>query len=480
MALQSTAGRGRRYSLRRRLIATTVGSSVIIGLVTTAIVLAIAWKETSEAFDDTLEEGAKLALALGEEAARGNFARRGKGERNPQMRIDYQILSRDGRVVRRGDDAPAEPFVDPGSRDDQFYDVRHDGQWWRVYVLRHDELGFSVQVGQEWDERVGLIGDVLESLAWPLVALWLLLGLVNWWLIRRLVAPLARMTEGIGAKSPDDLSPMADDDPATEVSAVVQALNQLLGRLSRALEGERRFTADAAHELRTPLAALASRIQLMQRSHQALGSSALAADLQRLRDDVARSTVLVENLLQLARLDPQSADATAMERLDLDLLFEEVVRACQSAAAARHVEVVVENRLDRDDSARSGALRAADGPAGTGVIGNRAWLFSALRNLLDNAIRHGAERGRVEIIAARRGETTEIIVRDDGPGVIDADRERLTRRFYRVVGTEAQGSGLGLSIVARVAELHGASLRLGSGLGGRGLAVTLVFAPRPR
>lgn len=480
MARREPADQRRAYSLRRRLIATTVGSSVIVGLVSTAIVLAIAWKETSEAFDDTLEEGAKLALALGEDAARGNFERRGRGERSPQMRIDYQILSRDGKVVRRGDDAPTEPFVDPGSRDDRFHDVRLDGQWWRVYVLRHDELGFSVQVGQEWEERVGLIGDVLESLAWPLAALWLLLGLVNWWLIRRLVAPLDRMTRVIAAKSPDDLSAMADDEPAVELSAVVQALNQLLGRLSRALEGERRFTADAAHELRTPLAALASRIQLMQRSHQAIGSPALAADLQRLRDDVARSTVLVENLLQLARLDPQSADATAMAGIDLDPLFEAVVRACHLAAAARHVEVAVDNRLGRAAEAPTAGGRSGGDAREGSIIGNRAWLFSALRNLLDNAIRHGAERGRVEIIAARRGETVEITVRDDGPGVVESDRERLTRRFYRVVGTQAQGSGLGLSIVARVAELHGAGLRLGTGQGGRGLAVTLVFPPRRR
>ena len=486
----------RGYSLQRRLIATTVGSSVIIGLVSTAIVLAIAWKETSEAFDDHLEEGAKLALTFGEDVLRDGGDRRARGDRRAQLRLDYQILSRDGRVVRRGKDAPSRPFVDPASRDDRFYDTRVDGEWWRVYVLRHESQGFSVQVGQEWDERSGLISDVLESLAWPLVGLWLLLALVNWWLVRRLVAPLGRMARGLAGKSPDDLSPVVDDYPAVEIRSVVTALNQLLARLARALDGERRFTADAAHELRTPLAALASRIQLMQRSHQAIDSPVLAADLQRLRDDVARSTALVGNLLQLARLDPQSADAAAMAPIDIDDLFDEVAATCQAAAAARHVEVIIDNRLGRaargsaaDPAVRSGAGGGGGGMVGSGmvgsgntgggiVIGNRAWLFSALRNLVDNAIRHGAERGRVELGAARRGETIELSVRDDGPGVNEAERDHLTGRFYRVVGTQAQGSGLGLSIVARVAELHGATLRLGTGLGGRGLAVTLAFPAR--
>ena len=323
-------------------------------------------------------------------------------------------------------------------------------------MLRNRERGLTVQVGQQWEKRIDLIIEVLEALAWPLAGLWLLLGLANWWQVRRLVAPLDRATREIASKSPEDLSPMPDDEPALEIRAVMTSLNQLLGRLGRALDGERRFTADAAHELRTPLAALASRIQLMQRSHQALGSVALAADLQRLREDVARSTALVENLLQLARLDPQSSDGLPLASVDPGELFEEVIRACQASATGRHVRL------------------SADAAAGS-LVGNRTWLFSALRNLVDNAIRHGAEGGSVELSAQRRGATVELTVCDDGPGVPASDLDRLGQRFFRVVGTEAQGSGLGLSIVARVAELHGGSLRFGSGRGGRGLAVTLVL-----
>ncbi|SOE51623.1 ATP-binding protein [Orrella dioscoreae] len=446
------AGADDSYSLRRRLISTTLGSSIAVGLISTIIVLALAWKEVSDTFDDSLEEGARLVLALGEGTSVGGMPARDREAAQPSLRLDYQIVSRDGVVLRRGEDAPRRPFVDPGRKDDRFYDVRVDGERWRVYVRKHDALDFSVQIGQEWDDRSDLIVDMLASLAWPLVGLWLLLGVMNWWLIRRLLAPLENMARGMEDKSPSDLSPLVYDGRAREVQTVVTALNRLLGRLDHALEGERRFTADAAHELRTPLAALASRIQVMQRTLAA--DSPAAAQLQRLREDVARSTALVENLLHLARLDPESPDALRTEAIDAPALLEELVRVCAPAAAAREVSVTV-------------ACQVAM------VTGNRDGLVMALRNLLHNAISYGRRGGRVEISATQAAAGVVLAVRDDGEGVSQADRERLTQRFFRILGNEVQGSGLGLSIVARVAELHRATLRFEEGLEGRGLGVLL-------
>ncbi|MCD0504736.1 ATP-binding protein [Bordetella petrii] len=442
------------YSIRRRLISTTLGSSIAVGLVSTAIVLALAWKEVNDTFDDILEEGARLVLALGEGAPGGAMPSRDRDNAEPALRLDYQIVSHDGALIRRGEDAPRRPFVAHGARDDHFYDVRADGELWRVYVRHHSQQDFSVQIGQEWDDRTDLIVDMLESLAWPLAGLWLLLGLVNWWLIRRLVAPLDRIARGIEARSPADLSPLAYGGKAREVRTIVAALNRLLTRLAHTLEGERRFTADAAHELRTPLAALASRIQLLQRQDPA------AVHLQRLRDDVARTTALVDSLLQLARLDPQSAEALVTERIDARELLDEAVRACAPDAAARGVAVTVDCRVDA-------------------LAGNRDGLLTALRNLLHNAISYGRAGGNVEISVARQGRDLVLAVRDDGNGVAAADLERLTQRFYRVLGSQVPGSGLGLSIVARVVELHGGVLQFGTGLDGRGLGAVLRFAERP-
>ncbi|MBO1112578.1 ATP-binding protein [Bordetella petrii] len=448
------------YSIHRRLVTTTLGSSIAVGLISTAIVLALAWKEVSDTFDDTLEEGARLVLALGEGTAMDNMPARDRDNAEPALRLDYQIVARDGTVLGRGEDAPRRPFVFPQPRDDHFYDVRIDGERWRVYVRNHERRDFSVQIGQEWDDRTDLIVDMLESLAWPLAGLWALLGLVNWWLIRRLVAPLGRMARGIEAKSPADLSPLAYDGRAREVRTVVTALNRLLGRLAHTLESERRFTADAAHELRTPLAALASRIQLMQRGLPAQDADASAAHLRRLRDDVARTTALVESLLQLARLDPQSADALVAEPVDIRALLDEVVRACAPDAAAKNVAVSVDCRVDS-------------------IVANRDGLLTAMRNLVHNAIHYGRPGGRVEISAAWQGRDIALAVRDDGDGVAPADLERLTQRFFRALGSKVPGSGLGLSIVARVAELHRGSLRFGPGLAERGLGVVLILPDAP-
>ena len=169
-----------------------------------------------------------------------------------------------------------------------------------------------------------------------------------------------------------------------------------------------------------------------------------------------RTTALVENLLQLARLDPQSADAMPRERLDVPSLLQDAVDACASLAAAHGTTITTE--------------------AGeTALFGNRDALFTALRNLLHNAISYGRRGGRVRVAAEREGQYVALSVQDDGEGVDPADLERLTQRFYRVLGTDVPGNGLGLSIVARVAAMHCAELRFGPGLDGQGLGVTLLL-----
>lgn len=445
------------YSLRRRLIWTTLGSSIAVGLVSTTIVLALAWKEVNDTFDDTLEEGARLVLTLEEGLPANALATRARKEdRKPALRLDYQIVSPDGTVIRRGHDAPKRAFVEPGRRDDRFYDVWIAKKHWRVYVRKHDTLPFSVQIGQEWEDRTDLIADMLASLAWPLIGLWVLLGLVNGWLIRRLTAPLGQLASSIEAKSPTDLSAVEYGGRAREIRTVVAALNRMLARLAQALEGERRFTADAAHELRTPLAAMASRIQVMQRRWASEGPESTGTDLQRLREDVARGTALVESLLQLARLDPESAETMAGEPVDVRALIDDAIRLCAAEAQARRVTIDVDCQVMT-------------------MTGHYDSLCTALRNVLHNAIQYGRDQGRIEISVTPREQGLTLAVRDDGEGVAAMDMERLTERFFRVLGSGVQGSGLGLSIVARVAQLHGAALRFGPGLSGRGLGVMIDF-----
>jgi two-component system sensor histidine kinase QseC len=439
------------HSLRRRLLVSVLGASVAVWLVSLAIVVGVAWRESSEVFDDALEEGARLALVLGTALPGGDTAPAPAAAREAdgdplKLKIYYQLVAPDGRVLRRAEDAPAQPFVRDFRERGGHVNTRIDGDHWRVYVRRDPATGLQAQVGQPWDERLELLEEMAEKLAWPALALLLLLGGFCWWVIRRQLAPLERTAAGIAAKSPADLTPVDATGQPRELRPIVDALNALLTRLADALATERQFTADAAHELRTPLAALRSRVQLIERQR-----GAPDADLRALQADVDRCTALVESLLALARLDPQRG-LPPREAVSLAALFDSLDTA---AAQARGITVQRDVRTPT-------------------VMAQPALLASALRNLVDNAVRYGAPGGQVRVSAsALPAGGVRIAVHDDGPGVAPDARARLGERFFRVLGTGQSGNGLGLSIVARIAALHGASLRFEDGLQGRGLGVVL-------
>ncbi|CAN5383620.1 ATP-binding protein [soil metagenome] len=443
------------YSLRRRLIVSVLGASVLIWLASLAVVVHVAWRETSEVFDDALKEGARLVLALGTVqdgfgAAGGPEDRRGAAK----LELHYQLVSADGRVLRRAEEAPSRPFSTAFDRRKGYENVWVDGRAWRVYLLRSDGDGPQVQIGQPWDERLELLEEMAEDLVWPMLGMLALLGGFCWFVIRRLLQPIERTAGRIAAKSPDDLAPVDAGQEPRELQPIVQALNLVLGRLAHALQAERRFTADAAHELRTPLAALRMRIQLMQRQQ---ASAQVPVDLQSLRNEVDRCTSLTESLLALARLDPERPEALARERIDLDALFARLASTTSAGTA-----------IDWHIGSRSGMQAGS-------VLAHPALLDSALRNLLDNARRYGRPNGRVVVEADVLGHMVRMAVSDDGPGVSDVDRTRLTERFFRVLGTGEPGSGLGLSIVARIVALHGGTLRFETGIDGAGLGVVMEF-----
>lgn len=440
------------YSLRHRLLAWVLGASVTVWLVSGAIVVGVAWHESSAVFDEALEETARLALALGTDPQERGATPRARAALAGESRLKlyYQLVDADGRVRSRAEDAPGQPFVRGDKRGDFHDNVWIDGSYWRVYVERDARSGLTAQVGQPWNERLDLLEEMAERLALPMLGLLVLLGAVCWLAIRRQLAPLERTAAGIAAKSPRDLSPVADDGQPRELRPILDALNALLGRLGQALESERRFTADAAHELRTPLAALRMRVQLLARQQ-----AGHAEPLRALREDVDRCTALVESLLALARLDPEHA-TPARQAVKLAALFDGLDR---SAAQARGMAVT----------------QTVDVPT---LQAEPALLASALRSLLDNAVRYGRPGGRVHLSATPQPDGgVRLGVHDDGPGVAPADRVRLGERFFRVLGTGQAGNGLGLSIVARIAALHGARMHVADGLEGRGLAVLLDFPP---
>jgi len=446
----------RPWSLRRRLLAAIVAASTVLWLASLGIVTYIAWHETNEVFDDALEESGYMIMAAttdwNERGLLSPARAGGTGERKVDMQ--YQIVV-GGRVLQRTRGAPATPFVGDFDDDHGFADPRIGERRWRVFVVRDAQRRFEVQVGQQHKKRFDILEELAEHLWLPVAGFLALLALVCWLLIRRVLQPLRRTAAAIAAKTPHDLAQVDTAGQPRELLPIVLALNGVLGRLDAALQAERRFTADAAHELRTPLAGLHMHVQLLQRQHP---DPLLAAPFKKLRDDIARVTALVDSLLTLARLDPVAREQLATEPVALAPLFEQLRATYADQAATRGMALVVQ------------ANQAV-------VHANPAMVQIVVRNLFDNAMRYCPDGSRIELDATRAGERVVLAVRDNGPGVDAASRQRLAERFYRVLGAAATqpGSGLGLSIVQRIVELHGGALVFGAGLDGRGLGVALDF-----
>lgn len=442
------------WSLRRRLLAAIVAASTVLWLASLGIVTVIAWQETNDVFDDALEESGYMIMAattdweergLLPQAATGSGAGR-------KVDMQYQVVV-DGRVIQRTGGAPARPFVTGFDDDDGFADIDIDQRRWRVFVVRDDHRKVEVQVGQKHSKRFDILEELADHLWLPVLGFLALLALVCWLLTGRVLQPLRRTAADIAAKTPDDLALVPLAGQPRELVPIVQALNGVLARLDAALQAERRFTADAAHELRTPLAGLHMHVQLLQRQHPDL-----AGPFRKLRDDIGRVTALVDSLLTLARMDPLSREQLVREPVALAPLLERLRATHARDAQERGIELAVHCEMDS---------------MGASVNVNPHMLDIALRNLVDNALRYCPAGSRVDIVATAHAGHARIVVRDDGPGVDAASRARLAERFFRVLGQGQGGSGLGLSIVRRIAELHGGALAFGPGLEGRGLGVTV-------
>ncbi|MEW5781334.1 MAG: ATP-binding protein [Pseudomonadota bacterium] len=323
--------------------------------------------------------------------------------------------------------------------------VRHEGPE-NIEKRIHKAEKIERRIHQELTDH--LLKTMLVSLLFglPLLGGWI------WFATWRGLKPLDQVAEELRRRAPERLDPVMPAAAPREVQPLLEALNALFARVDQAMQNERAFTADAAHELRTPLAAISAQAQVAMRARDAaerdhaLGQ--LAAGAQRARH-------LVEQLLTLARLDP-AADLP-MSEVRLDRLAAEV--------CADHGPAAVEKNI---------ALEL-DAPQAVTLTGNEAMLRILLRNLLDNAIRYTPAGGKVGVGVTARGRQVELSIADDGPGIPPDQRAQALRRLHRLAGQDIEGCGLGLSIVARIAELHRARLEMGEGLEGRGLGITVTF-----
>lgn len=436
------------YSLQGRLAFLVLGMLAAVWSVTAAIVWFDARHEVEEILDSHLAQAAAFVVAQYQHDKPGS-----------DLQVDMPSLHRyaykttiqvfqGDRLVLRSANAPLQPMAKGIHSEAGFSNVRIDNAEWRVFAVREPATGLQVYVGEQTKSRNAILWAVLRSTLWPLVAALPLLVFAVWWAMRRGLSPMRRLGRSLVERRPDALDRVHLDDAPSEMVPMVDALNALFQRIETLLDSERRFTADAAHELRTPIAAIRAHAQV---ALYATDDAQRRSALQNTLDGCDRATRLVQQMLTLSRLE-----ANAMpDEVTLDL----------QAVVRREMADMAPRALHKNQS-----MELKDGPA-LMVKGDEALLAVLVRNLLDNAIRYSPPHARIQVQTAQDAGGIQLRVEDSGPGLPAADLERLGERFFRPLGTLESGSGLGLSIALRIAKAHRMEIGMGRSETLGGLAV---------
>lgn len=377
-------------------------------------------------------------------------------ERRPGY-ADYAILDPDGKVLEGASWLAGLP---PPDDQPEFHSEEHAGATWRIVRQREPTvLGEAVvAVGDGSDPRQQWLRSVLVKVLLPNLVLIVLAAFAVGWAVERALKPLLALKEAVERRSPQDLSAIDESSTPEEVRPLVDSLNRLFRLVNAQAESQRRFVADAAHQLRTPLAGLQAQVEAWaEAAGNPAGDGTLVLpgeQVQKLRSATRRTSQLANQLLALSRADERGMQSQPPQRVDLKALCEHTLESHLDAASARSIDL----GLDA-------------GPVS--VMGHEWLLRELLANLVDNAVKYSHDGGAVTIRCGRRAGVAFLEVEDDGPGVSAAELPRILERFYRVQGTQGEGNGLGLAIAEEIARVHRSHLRLEAGAGGRGLKVTL-------
>ncbi len=439
-------------SLQRRLLLYLLIGAPLAWLAAGLVAMRVARHEVNELFDTELIRLARqVQVTLAEPAAEraGVLPPAASGAQGEADLGDLAIAvwARDGRLLladREGVSLPYRPD------DAGFVDLPIGRDRWRVYYLQSFDGDWLVAAGQKARERDDLALGITVGQMLPWIALLPVLMAVMAWSVRRAFAPLQQLGDELRGRGADDLKPLALSPAPADLRPLLDAMNGLFQRIEAALARERRFTDDAAHELRTPLAVLRAQWDVLRRARPGAEREAAEAKLTR---GLERLDRLVAQMLSLARLDAGSA-AVARQPVDWPVLVEQAMNDCLPLAERRRIE------LECD-------WAQAEGQAPLPLAGDAALLAVLLRNLLDNAVRYAPEGSTVTL---RFDDTSLQVCNDAAPLATDA-LARLGERFFRPDGQEEIGSGLGLSIVQRIAALHGLRWSAQPLPGGRGLCV---------
>lgn len=426
-------------SIRGRLLLWQISALLLTGLLVSVITYVLAWDAFNRIRDYGLEQIAYSVVRHGVQYDDDEDVRNDRGQ------FVSQIWGADGGLLFSSLDDVGPPPQPLG-----MHVTNWKGMEWRVFSLK--EGGLTIQVATTSASRVRRFASIAPWLLIPLVVLVVVLGLLIHAAVTRALAPLEQVRGEIGLRGVQSLHALDCRSLPDEVAPLVETLNDLLVRLDQALVSQRRFIADAAHELRTPLTVVKLQAQIARRADN---EAEREAALTQLASGVDRAAHLVDQLLGMARLEP-AARQDVFAPLALDALVKGVVADFSSLAEARDIDLGV------------GECAAIT------LTGQAESLRMMLGNLIDNAVRYTPSGGRVDVELSEQAGMARLSVSDTGPGIPAAERERVFERFQRLAGADIPGSGLGLSIVKQVVELHGGKIALDTPPGG-GLRVVITL-----
>jgi two-component system sensor histidine kinase QseC len=422
--------------------------TLAVGWIAVAIVTYLyAHREVDALLDAHLRQNARMLVAqAGNESQEMDWD--DDDDDGYRSVVAFQLRTRDGRVLLRSANAPSTAF---STRTAGFDEARISDVRWRVYSATTEDGATVVHVAEDHATRERIARRLALSALAPLLVIVPLLAALVWWVVGRSLRPLDRLGEQIAHRSADDLAPFGAGPMPAELRPLVDRLDELFARLRDSIDSERRFTSHAAHELRTPVAGLRAQAEVALSARDA---SVRDAALARCIEGCDRIARLVSQLLVLARADELNALPNAAP-CNLEPIAQAVLAELSPQAAEHECTLALDTR------------------GGCVVLGDPPLLAAMLRNLVDNALRHGGKRIRVLL----HGEGREVVLQvvDDGPGVPSEALSQLGQRFFRAGDARGAGSGLGLSIVGRIARLHGASMRLENLPTGSGFVASLTF-----
>ena len=367
-------------------------------------------------------------------------------------KFNFQVWTNGGKLLLHSSSAPKIPLT---SDKDGFSDKMIGNQKWRVFTTYNNKAGIRTVLAERYDTRNELGHRIAQDDLYIMLLTFPLSGLLIWIIIGRGLDSLDRVAQEVANRAPTHLEPVNIKEVPEEIKPVLDELNKLFYRLKEGFEREKRFAADAAHELRTPLAALKAQAQV------ALNTSNVDEKniaLQKLIASVNRSTHIVQQLLTMSKLVPEAASINDLDEVNLAKVTREVLAMLAPSAVERHIELEFE-------------------PSGKApnFAGNPTAISILIRNLVDNAIRYCKDKGQVTVSVYRLQNDVVLEVQDNGPGIPSELQARVFERFFRVLGSKSPGSGLGLAIVQQICALHNGRVVLESPKKGSGLIVKVFF-----